>query len=524
MKHAGKNMVVFALLLLLVTPAIFGGGATERPVTVRDDMVIALGSDPEHLNPAITTGYPVAAVTADVYSALVWRDNEGTPQPDLARSWDVSAGDTVFTFHLHDNVQWHDGEPFTSADVKFSMDEVLSQYHGRFERIYGRIASIETPNDSTVVITLNEPYAPFLISLTVFDAPILPKHIFEGQNVFDHAATTAPVGTGPYRFVNWDRGNQIVLERNENYFGDAANISRVIFQMIPDENARTVALQTGEVDYIWGFYLPSAGLAELRADPNVEVWQGVRIPALHFLFVNNDSEPLDNPLVRQAIMHAIDRDLIVDLAMEGLGNTAIGPMGAAFPYLYDESFDLSNLYPYDLERARALLDEAGVGEFELTIVYDSGRPAFADAVDIMRDGLSNIGVRLNLQPQERSVMIESVYMQRNYDLSMQSFTSGGDPSIGYHRIYITQAFGTPFVSATGYSNPEVDELLAEAAITVDLGRRGELYRQANAILAEDLPLFPLFEEMSVEANNRELTGLRESLDVRDKIGRARWAD
>ena len=396
MKQTGKNMIVFAILLLLVTPAVFGGGATERPVTVRDDMVIALGSDPEHLNPAITTGYPVAAVTADVYSALVWRDNEGTPQPDLARSWDVSAGDTVFTFHLHDNVQWHDGEPFTSADVKFSMDEVLSQYHGRFERIYGRIASIETPNDSTVVITLNEPYAPFLISLTVFDAPILPKHIFEGQNVFDHAATTAPVGTGPYRFVNWDRGNQIVLERNENYFGDAANISRVIFQMIPDENARTVALQTGEVDYIWGFYLPSAGLAELRADPNVEVWQGVRIPALHFLFVNNDSEPLDNPLVRQAIMHAIDRDLIVDLAMEGLGNTAIGPMGAAFPYLYDESFDLSNLYPYDISRAQALLDEAGVGEFELTIVYDSGRPAFADAVDIMRDSLSNVGITLNL--------------------------------------------------------------------------------------------------------------------------------
>jgi len=522
MKQAGKNMIVFAVLLLLVTPAIFGGGAPEQPA--RNDMVIALGSDPEHLNPAITTGYPVAAVTADVYSALVWRDNEGTPQPDLARSWDVSDRDTVFTFHLHDNVQWHDGQPFTSADVKFSMDEVLSQYHGRFERIYGRIQSIETPDDTTVVITLKEPYAPFLISLTVFDAPILPKHIFEGQNVLDHAATTAPVGTGPYRFVNWDRGNQIVLERNENYFGDAANIPRVIFQMIPDENARTVALQTGEVDYIWGFYLPSAGLSALRADPNVEVWQGVRIPALHFLFVNNESEPLDNPLVRQAIMHAIDRDLIVDLAMEGLGNFEIGPMGAAFPYLYDNSFDLSNLYPHDINRAQALLDEAGVGEFELTIVYDSGRPAFADAVDIMRDGLSNIGVTLNLQPQERSVMIESVYIQRNYDLSMQSFTSGGDPSIGYHRIYITQAFGTPFVSATGYSNPQVDALLAEAAITVDLGRRGELYRQANAVLAQDLPLFPLFEEMSVEANSRSLTGLRESLDVRDKIGQARWAD
>jgi peptide/nickel transport system substrate-binding protein len=168
------------------------------------------------------------------------------------------------------------------------------------------------------------------------------------------------------------------------------------------------------------------------------------------------------------------------------------------------------------------LQEAGVGEFSLDIVYDSGRPAFADAVDIMRDNLSNVGITLNLQPQERSVMIESVYQQRNFDLSMQSFNSGGDPSFGYHRIYITQPFGRPFVSATGYSNSRVDDLLAQAAITVDLDARRALYLEANAILAADVPLIPLFEEMSVEANNQALRGLRESLDVRDRLHRAHW--
>jgi peptide/nickel transport system substrate-binding protein len=520
---SAKKPLLLLIITALIAPTVFGGGGREAaPAPARNDMVIVLGADPEHLNPGITTGYPVAAATANVYSALVWRDAEGTPQPDLARSWEVSEGDTVFTFHLRDNVQWHDGQPFTSADVKFTMEEILANYHGRFEGIFNRIASIDTPNDNTVVIRLEEPYAPFLISLTVFDAPILPQHIFAGQDPLNHAATTAPVGTGPYRFVRWDRGSQIVLERNETYFGDLAHLERIIFRIIPDEGSRTVALQTGEVDYIWGFYLPSAGLQELRADPNVEVWQGVRIPALHFMFINTGNEPLNNPLVRQALMHALDRDLIVELAQEGLGNTAIGPMGAAFPYLFDSSFDLSRRYPHDPARARALLQEAGVGEFSLDIVYDSGRPAFADAVDIMRDNLSNVGITLNLQPQERSVMIESVYQQRNFDLSMQSFTSGGDPSIGYHRIYITQPFGRPFVSATGYSNSRVDDLLAQAAITVDLDARRALYLEANAILAADVPLIPLFEEMSVEANNQALRGLRESLDVRDRLHRAHW--
>lgn len=523
MKFQQIKQIISILILLFPLASVAARGSSEV-VTTPNEMVIALGSDPEHLNPGISTGYPVAAATANVYSALVWRNADGEPEPDLARSWDVSADNRVFTFHLREGVRWHDGTPFTSADVKFSMEEVLAPNHGRFTNIFERISSIDTPNDTTVVITLEQPYAPFLISLTVFDAPILPRHILQGQDVLTHQITTNPVGTGPYRFVEWDRGSRIVLERNSDYFEDPARIERIIFRIIPDDSARATAVETGDVDYLWGFYLPVSEVDNFRRMDSVEVWQGVRIPALYFLFVNNDNEPLDNPLVRRALMHAIDRELIVELTQEGFGNTAISPLGGAFPYVYDGDSDLSTLYPFDLARARQLLQEAGVGEFELTIVYDSGRPAFSDLAEILRNSFSQIGVTLNLQPQERSVMLSTVYGERDYDLSMQSFTSGGDPSIGYHRIYITQEFGSYFVSATGYSNAQVDDLLQRAGTTVDLAERARLYSQVSRILAADLPLFALYEEESFEVNDARLRGLRQSLDVRDQLHRAFWAE
>lgn len=497
--------------------------ASEHENRAGGDLVVILGSDPEHFNAGITTSYPVGAIGASLYNALIWRDNQGEPQPELAESWQVSDDNLTYTFSLRQDVTWHDGEPLTSADVKFSMEEILAPNHGRFESAYAFFESIDTPDDATLVITLSEPYAPLLSLLTVFDAPVLPKHLYEGEDPLTHDANLDPIGSGPFRFVEWTRGERIVLERNPDYFDELAYMDRVIYRIVPEDAARAIAIEVGEADLLWGFYMPTADLPRLEQDPNVGVWTGTTIPSLYFMFMNTEHPQLSDVRVRQALMYAIDREQIVALAQDDLGRPGGGPFGVGFPFAYFDETDYQDLYPYDPEQAQALLDEAGVSALTLDFVYDSARGAFASAAEIMRDNLRQVGITLEVRPLERSAMVDAVY-GRDYDLTMQSFTSGGDPAIGYHRIYASAEPGTLFVNASGYSNDEVDALLEQAATVADLSERSEFYRQAAEILAEDVPVHVLFDELSSEAHDARLQGLREGLDQRARLHRVWWGD
>ncbi|HLT59413.1 MAG: ABC transporter substrate-binding protein [Limnochordales bacterium] len=519
-----KRLAV-SLSLLLVTLLVAGSLAGAQAPRRGGTLVVALGADPEHLNPALTTSYPAAAVGASLYSALIWLDETGRPQPELAESWEISADGRTYTFHLRRDARWHDGRPVTSADVKYTMENLLGPYHGRFRNAYDQLEGIDTPDDHTVVLRLREPYAPLMTLLTVFDAPILPKHIYEGTDPLNNPANfNNPIGSGPFVFREWVRGDRVVLERNPDYFDEPAYLDRLIYRIIPDDLSRSVALEVGEVDVVWGLYLPASDLPRMMANPDLDVWQGVRIPSLYFVFVNTEAGPLADPKVRQALMHAIDREQVVEQAFMGLGNIDVGPFGAGFFWAYDEASDFSKLYPYDPEKARQLLAEAGVGNLTLRFVFDSARGPFRTAGEIIRDNLRQVGLDLQLVPLERSVMVEEVYTRRAFDLSMQSFTSAGDPILGYHRIYMSAAPGTPFVNATGYSNPQVDALLQEATRVADLDQRAELYRQAAAILAQDLPVLVLFDELATEVSDKRLRGMREALDVRDRLERVWWAE
>jgi peptide/nickel transport system substrate-binding protein len=506
-----RLLVVLACLAAFVAaPALAQGTPTPGGTAI-----VVLGSDPEHLNAGISTGYPVGAVGASLYSALVYLDAEGEPHGELAESWTVSADDLTYTFRLRP-ATFHDGAPVTSADVVHSMVEILAPNHGRFRTAFAAIESITAPDPATVVIRLQRPYAPLISLLTVFDAPILPKHVFEGTDPLTNDANQNPIGSGPFRFVEWVRGERVVLERFDGYYLEPALLDRLIYRVVPQDVARSVALEVGEADLLWGFYMPTSDLQRLEANPNVQVWKGLTIPSLYFVFANTENPALADVRVRQALMHAIDREQIVEQAQGDLGEVAAGPFGLGFSFAYDAGADYRTLYPHDPARARALLAEAGVSNLTLDFVYDSARGAFAAAAEIMRDNLRQVGITLNVQPVERSVMVERVY-GRNYDLSMQSFTSGGDPAIGYHRIYLTAAAGTNFVNATGYSNADVDFLLTEAAGLADRDARAAIYAQALAILARDVPTLVMFNELSTEAAAANLRGMRVRLDQRDGL-------
>lgn len=503
-----------AALVIAAAALAIPAFAQETPVAGGTAIVI-LGSDPEHLNVGISTSYPVGAVGANIYNGLVRLRADGRPEGDLASGWTVSDDNLVYTFTLR-QANFHDGTPVTSADVVYSMIEIEAPNHGRFKTAFDKIASIEAPDASTVVITLKEPYAPLLSLLTVFDAPVLPKHVYQGTDPLTNPANDAPIGSGPFKYANWVRGERVEIVRNDDYFLERALLDRIIFRVVPQDVGRSTALEVGEADLLWGFYMPPVDLPRLASDPNLNTWTGITIPALYFVFINTSTPGLDDVRVRQALMHAIDRDQVVEQAQGGLGQPGSGPFGAGFAYAYDEATDYRTLYPYDPAKAKELLAEAGVSGLKLRYVYDSARGAFAAAGNIMRDQLRQVGIDLELQPAERAVMVDRVY-KGDYDLSMQSFTSGGDPAIGYHRIYVSAAPGTQFVNATGYSNPQVDEWLGLAGGLPDQDARAAYYRQVDEALAADVPVMVMYDELASEASSANLRGMRTLLDQRDGL-------
>jgi peptide/nickel transport system substrate-binding protein len=507
------------LVMLMVT-----GIAAAAPVEPQRGgaAVIAIGGDPETLNLGITTGYAVGAVSASIFSGLVWIDARDQVQPSLATSWTISSDGLTYTFELRKNVKWHDGRPFTAQDVQFTMNEVTGKYHGRFRTAYANFEGITTRGPSTVVVRLKRPYAPFLRLLTVFDSPILPRHVYQGEDITRHPRNNDPVGTGPFKFREWARGDRIVLERNPDFW-NPVYLDRLIFRVLPNAALRVTALEVGEVDAIADFYLPKTDVDRLRRNPAIRVRLGQPIPSMGFIFINTRRPPLDNVKVRRALAHAINRVQIVTQAMGNLARPARGPFGDGFKWAFSPDADYNRLYPFSVERANVLLDEAGFPRgaggdrpIRLRMAYDAARAPLVATAAIVRDNLRAVGIAVDLQPMDRAVMIDRVYTRPEYELTVQTFTSSGDPALGYHRIYASVPPGTPFVNATGYANGEVDQLLMRAAETADQAARGRLYAQAGKILAADLPTLVIFDEIGVDAARASLRGVWTATEVRDR--------
>lgn len=510
LKHAIGVICAFVLV-------VGGMAGAQQPTPQRGGaIVIALGADPETLNPGITTGYAVGAITANVFSGLIRLGPRGEVLPQLATSWEVAPDGRTYTFRLRQGVRWHDGRPFSAADVKFSLEEIDGKFHGRFRLGFANVESVTTPNPATLVIRMKQPFAPFLQMLDTFNAPILARHLFQGENVANTPRNLQPVGTGPFVFREWARGDRIVLERNPNYW-EPVYPDRLIFRVIPNAAQRTTALETGEVDVVTDFYLSKTDVPRLAQNRAIRLRHGQPIPALDFMFINTRRGQLGNVKVRQALAFAINRDQIVQQAMRGLARPARGPFGDGFKFAYTREGDYTRLYPYSPEKAAQLLAEAGVARdsLRLSMVYDAARAPLASAAQIIRDNLRQVGITVDLVPLERSVMIDRVYTKGDYDLTVQSFTSNTDPAIGYHRIYLTAQPGQPFVNATGYSNPEVDRLLAQAAQTANVEARARVYAQVIEILARDVPTLILFDEIGIDAARAHLRNLWQGLDARD---------
>ncbi len=484
--------------------------------------VLGIDADPPTLNPAMSTDYATGDVGAKMYEGLVWLDRNYDPQPSLATAWTVAPDAKSFRFTLRQGVTWHDGKPFSADDVVFTFTQILAKYHPRTSGVLKNIgARIEAPDARTVVFTLDKGYAPFLVQLSVFDAPILPKHLFEGTDIPANPANQAPVGTGPFRFAGWSRGATITTERNPSWWGGAAGLDGIIFQIVPQPANRSAGLETGEIDAVVDFYLPKPDEPRLMKDASLQFRKGINVPAVYFLAFNTQRPVFANKVVRQALACAIDRDRLVAQVMNGLARPGYGAFGDGFKWLLDEADDYAHKYRLDPVHAKTLLQQAGYDGKPVSLIYDAARPQLRASAQIIRDNLRQIGMDVDLQPLERAVAIERVFTKHDFDMTLQSYFSAGDPAIGYQRMYLTQTGNKALTNCTGYSNPEVDRLLNEAAVAPEREHRAALYRRSQAILNDDMPSLVLFDEETVDFASRKLTGLWPAIDARDQWGGVR---
>ena len=471
---------------------------------------VAISSDPGGLNPAVTTQGGVHLVCGSIFSGLVAHDFGLNPVPDLAERWDVSPDGRTYTFHLARDAVFHDGAPVTSEDVRFTFEQLLLKYHARARASVGdNLRRVSTPDQHTVVFEFERPYAAFLQLVDVTNAPVMPRHLYDGTDPLANPRNTAPVGSGPFKFQEWVKGDHITLVRNERYFkAGKPYLDRVVYRVMPSAAVAAIALERGEVDY---FLNPSPlDAARLRAMPGVVVTDRGRegFATVETLIPNLNRVPLSDPRVRRAIAHALDKDYLVDKVMFGQGAPATGPVSRLLAWAYNPGVVR---YDRDVALAERLLDEAGYKRgadgvrFRLRFVHASSYAKVAEAV---RDQLREAGVAVDLQMMEFGAAVDAVYIRKDFDLGFASYENGPDPDIGVKRTVVSSNIGPfPFSNGAGYRNARVDELFSRAASELDRQKRAALYFEAQDILVRDVPYFWLYEPHSSAAYRAGLRGM-----------------
>lgn len=516
-------------VLMGLRPAILVAAAATSLAACRPDgraegiLVAALTSDPGHLNPAITTQGGVHTAAAMLFNGLVGLDEDLTPVPELATRWSIEEGGKSYRFTLRQDVRWHDGRPFTSADVKFSFDSLLLRFHARTRASLGAaIEHIDAPDDSTVVFRFKQPYAVLLQQLNAVEAPIAPQHVFANTEPLTNPATRAPIGTGPFRFVSHTPDSEIRYEANPDYFAGRPALDQVIMRVIPDGGTQVVALEAGDVDWLFG--VPGPERRRLSATPGIGVLETTVNPGgsncVNTLAFNLDRPFFRDVRVRRAIAHAIDRTTFLDRIEFGSGRVAMSPISSRIEVARAPGIEFP---AHDVAAAERLLDEAGWRRgtdgtrsaagvrgvpdgTRLTIGFTHMSP-FQQYGELLRAQLRQVGIEFVLLPFEPAVFADVVFRDRAFDTSIVSYCNGTDPEIGVRRMYVSSNIGpVPFSNGAGYNNPLMDSLWDAARSTLQPDERRRLYGEIQRLAVRDLPYLSLIETATLRAYRTRCNG------------------
>lgn len=478
-------------------------------------MVMIAQPEPPSLAPYLSTSGPIGLVAPKIYNGLLDYDLDLNPVGELAESYEVSGDGLTVTFKLREGVTWHDGAPFTSADVQFSIMEVLKKFHPRGPNSFREVSSIDTPDALTAVFNLERP-APYMMrAFSAYESPMVPKHLLEGQDIREASLSNNPVGTGPFKFVEWKKGQYIRLDKNPDYWREGYPLlDRIVARIIPDASTRTAAMESGEVHYGAFGAIPNIDVVRLRESEDIGVTTDgyAMINPMALIELDITKPPFDNKALRQAISLVIDRQFLIDNIWFGYGKPATGAMSSNFAPL--GLYTATANYPAtpDVEGAKALLDSAGIKPgadgLRASAVIDL-IPYGEDwrrAGEYLKQALAQIDVKLELRYEDVPTWLKRIYADYDFEINVNYFYQLPDPVIGVQRHYGTDQIrqGTPFVNSTRYSNPKIDELLAAGAIEADAAKRSEIYAEISNILGDDLPVVNLFEMQFLTVYNEKL--------------------
>lgn len=521
-----KKLLTLILCLAMVLTVFVGCSstpATEEGASVsgdaaqgeaadseyKDTLVFAMNTDVQSLDPQIQNDTTSEQVVKMLYNTLLKFQDDGTVVGDLAESWSVSEDKLTWTFNLKQGVKFHNGKELTSADVKATFDRALNAEAGglRTTEIIKMFTAVEAPDPYTVTITTDGPYGPMESLMCNMSLGIMDADYIEQYGLDLGTSAEGENGTGPFKVVSWERDQEIVVERFDDYFGTPAKLQTVVYTVIPEAASRVIALETGEVDVI--DKPTDEDLARLEADTeNFTVLRKPTISQRLFRFGCNDPI-ISNTKVRQAIVYAIDRQAIIDALFTGSAYPSTAPL-APVTFGYSDLGEIEQ----DLELAKSLLAEAGYPDgFDTKIITTERYQNGIELAEIISQQLAEIGINAKIEVWEWSALSASWNGITADEFDQPIFIMGAGPSMrdadgGLRGLYTTSETGLNDRNYGFYSNAEVDALIEQGMQETDQQKRVEIYKEAMEILYREDPVaFWLFDMYGLAITSSKVEGV-----------------
>ncbi|NLM44881.1 MAG: hypothetical protein GX201_12870 [Clostridiales bacterium] len=513
MKKLLAFMLIFTMIFSLAacskpaentTDAGEGGTSAQEGPKYKDTIVFAPNTDVQSLDPHVQNDTTSEQVVKMLYNTLLKFDENGNVVGDLAESWEVSEDNKTWTFQLKQGVKFHDGTEMTAEHVKGTYERAMDPANGLVvNEIVKMFEKVEVVDKYTVSITTTEPYGAMTslmcnVSLAVMDPAYIDKY---GMDL--GASAESINGTGPYKIKSWERDVELVLESFDDYYGEKAPTKYIVYRPIPEAAARVIALETGEVDAIQG--VPADDVPRLEATEGLSVYKARSVGQRLFRFGCNDSI-ISNTKVRQALVYAVDRQVIIDSLFDGLAVPSTAPL-APVTWGYANLGEIKQ----DQEKAKQLLAEAGYPDgFKTKIVTTERYAKGVELAEILAAQFAEIGVEAEIQVMEWSAFVQTISGLTAEEFDEPIFIMGAGPSMmdadgGLRGLYTTTLTGKNDRNYGFYSNKEVDELIDAAMKETDPDKRKELYKRAQEILyLEDPAGIWLFDQLTNLAHSSKL--------------------
>lgn len=504
--------LVLALAVIAFAALVTGGCSDEREqvrggssggeTTASEDLVVGYDREPAILNPFIVGGESVA--TSDLVAGILERPYE--IQPDLTLASELAEGEPnilskdplVIEYRLKENLTFSDGEPLTSADARFTYNAIMRPKNETISREgWEKIEDFETPDEQTVRITFSEPYAAWRDLLSGPQSAILPRHIYRGRD-FNRALNEEIVGSGPYVLQEWNKGQNLILERNTNYWGAAPSIPRITFRFLPDPGELDAALQSGGVSFV------NPPLKK-GLEKELESYEEVRVDRAAGTFwehIGFNTDKINNRKLRRAVAYGIDREQLLEEVLPGQVeplDSVLVPEQKAF---YTPAWEK---YDFDPEQARRLVQQAEAEGVDPAISFTTTSDELRTALqkEVGRQ-LENVGITVETDNTSSSTLFEERLPEGDFQMGGWAWLATPEPQL--NTLFGGDSFPPDGQNYYRYENPKASFLMQQAGETIDREKRAYIIKQVQRIMAEDLPLIPLYQRPVYYAYDEKLEG------------------